>query len=183
VDSAWASTQSKCSAAPIFIGTGADHHRALESPDGAHTMDTSRTFPHAAAALLRLALGSMWLSHAWLKYGVFTMAGFSSFLAQQGLPTVLAWPVLLAEALGGLLILLGIGGRWVSLALLPILAGATLVHAGNGWVFSAPNGGWEYPVFLAAMSLVHALLGDGRWTLRAGVAAPALAGPAVRRAA
>ena len=146
-------------------------------------MDTSRTFLHPAAALLRLALGSMWLSHAWLKYGVFTMAGFSGFLAQQGLPTVLAWPVLLAEALGGLLILLGIGGRWVSLALLPILAGATLVHAGNGWVFSAAGGGWEYPVFLAAMSLVHALLGDGRWSLRAGVATPALAVPAVRRTA
>ena len=45
------------------------------------------------------------------------------------------------------------------------------------------NGGWEYPVFLAAVSLVHALLGDGRWTLRTGVAAPALAGPAVRRTA
>lgn len=139
--------------------------------------------PHAAAALLRLALATMWLSHAWLKFGVFTMAGFSGFLAQQGLPTALAWPVVLAEAGGGLLILLGIGGRWVSLALLPILAGATLVHAGNGWVFTAPNGGWEYPVFLMAMSLVHALLGDGRFTLRAGAAAPVMAGTTVRGAA
>jgi putative oxidoreductase len=147
------------------------------------TMNPSPSFPHAAAALLRLALGSMWLSHAWLKFGVFTMAGFTGFLAQQGLPTALAWPVVLAEAAGGMLILLGVGGRWVSLALLPILAGATLVHAGNGWVFSAPNGGWEYPVFLAAMSLVHALLGDGRWTLRAGAAARAIAVAPVRRPA
>lgn len=146
-------------------------------------MNPSPSVPHAAAALLRLALGSMWLSHAWLKFGVFTMAGFTGFLAQQGLPTALAWPVVLAEAAGGMLILLGVGGRWVSLALLPILAGATLVHAGNGWVFSAPNGGWEYPVFLAAMSLVHALLGDGRWTLRAGAAARAIAVAPVRRPA
>jgi putative oxidoreductase len=147
------------------------------------TMNPSPSVPHAAAALLRLALGSMWLSHAWLKFGVFTMAGFTGFLAQQGLPTALAWPVVLAEAAGGVLILLGVGGRWVSLALLPILAGATLVHAGNGWVFSAPNGGWEYPVFLAAMSLVHALLGDGRWTLRAGATARAIAVAPVRRPA
>jgi putative oxidoreductase len=147
------------------------------------TMNPSPSVPHAAAALLRLALGSMWLSHAWLKFGVFTMAGFTGFLAQQGLPTALAWPVVLAEAAGGVLILLGVGGRWVSMALLPILAGATLVHAGNGWVFSAPNGGWEYPVFLAAMSLVHALLGDGRWTLRAGAAARAIAVAPVRRPA
>ena len=146
-------------------------------------MNPSPSFPHAAAALLRLALGSMWLSHAWLKFGVFTMAGFTGFLAQQGLPTALAWPVVLAEAAGGMLILLGVGGRWVSMALLPILAGATLVHAGNGWVFSAPNGGWEYPVFLAAMSLVHALLGDGRWTLRARAAARAIAVAPVRRPA
>jgi putative oxidoreductase len=140
--------------------------------------------PHAAAAVLRLALATMWLSHAWLKVGVFTMAGFTAFLAQQGLPTVLAWPVVLAEVSGGLLILLGLGGRWVSLALLPILAGATLVHAGNGWVFTAPNGGWEYPVFLMAMSLVHALLGDGRFTVHAaGAAAPAMGQAAVRGAA
>lgn len=141
------------------------------------------SLPHAAAAVLRLSLATMWLSHAWLKFGVFTMAGFSGFLAQQGLPTVLAWPVALAEVTGGLLILLGLGGRWVSLALLPILAGATLVHAGNGWVFTAPNGGWEYPVFLMAMSLVHALLGDGRWTVRAGAAAPVMARAALRGAA
>jgi putative oxidoreductase len=130
------------------------------------------SFPDSAAALLRLALGGMWLSHAWLKLGVFTMPGFGSFLVQQGLPPALAWPVVLAEVAGGVLILLGVGGRWWSLALLPILAGATLVHAGNGWVFSAPNGGWEYPVFLMAMSLVHALLGDGRYALRPALGLP-----------
>lgn len=133
----------------------------------------SAVFTDAAAALLRAALGTMWLSHAWLKLGVFTMAGFAGFLAQQGLPTALAWPVVLAEVAGGVLILAGWHGRWASIALLPVLAGATLVHAANGWVFSAANGGWEYPVFLAAMSLVHALLGDGAWALgRASAAAP-----------
>lgn len=131
--------------------------------------------PDAAAALLRLALGCMWLSHAWLKFGIFTMAGFTQFLAAQQLPTALAWPVVLAEAGGGLLILLGVGGRWVSLALLPILLGALAVHAPNGWVFSAPNGGWEYPLFLAAMSGVHALLGDGRWAVGAPRAPGSLA--------
>ena len=47
----------------------------------------------------------------------------------------------------------------------PILIGATWGHIGNGWVFSAANGGWEYPVFLIAASLVLALLGDGRYAL------------------
>ena len=53
----------------------------------------------------------------------------------------------------------------MALALIPILAGAAWVHAGNGWVFTAQNGGWEYPVFLIAASLAQALLGDGRYAL------------------
>ena len=61
--------------------------------------------------------------------------------------------------------LAGIGTRAVALGLIPVLAGATWVHAGNGWVFSASNGGWEYPVFLIAASLVLALLGNGKYAL------------------
>ena len=48
---------------------------------------------------------------------------------------------------------------------MPVLAGALWVHAGNGWVFSAANGGWEYPLFLIVVSFVVALLGDGRYAL------------------
>jgi len=48
---------------------------------------------------------------------------------------------------------------------MPILLGAAWVHLPNGWVFSAPNGGWEYPVFLAAAAAAQALLGDGAYAL------------------
>jgi putative oxidoreductase len=40
------------------------------------------------------------------------------------------------------------------------------VHSGNGWVFNAPNGGWEYPLFLIVASGVVALLGDGAYALK-----------------
>lgn len=130
--------------------------------------------PDSARLLLRASLAAMWFSHAWLKFGVYTMAGFAGFLAQQGLPSALAWPIVLAEAGGGLMILAGWHGVRASLALLPILAGAFAIHWPNGWVFTAQGGGWEYPAFLAAMSVVHALLGDGRWAV-APVEAP---GPA-----
>ncbi len=46
-------------------------------------------------------------------------------------------------------------------ALVPVLLGATWAHAGNGWLFTAPNGGWEYPAFLTAAALVQALLREG----------------------
>ena len=118
-------------------------------------------FAPYAAALLRASLGIMWIAHALLKYFVFTIAGFAGFLASHGMPAMLAWPVFLMELGGGILILLGIQGRIVSLILLPILASATSVHVTNGWVFTSTNGGWEYPVFLIAASITHILLGDG----------------------
>ncbi|MDB5822577.1 MAG: hypothetical protein JWR21_1281 [Herminiimonas sp.] len=119
-----------------------------------------------AALLLRVSLGTMWISHALLKLIVFTVPGFQAFLAAQGMPTYLAWPVVLIELTGGALILLGMNGRLASLALLPVLAGATFAHIANGWVFSAPNGGWEYPVFLIAASVIHAMLGDGAFAAK-----------------
>jgi putative oxidoreductase len=129
------------------------------------TMNDQRYAPYAAT-LLRLALGTMWITHALLKLLVFTVPGFEQFLAALGLPTFIAWPTVLAELAGGALILLGFHGRLVSLALLPVLAGALYAHAGNGWVFSSPNGGWEYPLFLMVMSVVHFLLGDGAAALK-----------------
>lgn len=128
-------------------------------------MIDQRLAPYAAF-LLRLSLGTMWLSHALLKLLVFTMPGFQGFLASQGMPTFIAWPVVLMELAGGVLILTGFHGRAASLALLPVLAGATWAHIGNGWVFSAPNGGWEYPVFLIAASAMHVLLGDGAFAIK-----------------
>lgn len=125
-------------------------------------------FAPYAAALLRLSLGAMWISHALLKLLVFTIAGFEGFLAAHGMPVFVAWPVVLLELAGGTLILLGLHGRMASVALLPVLVGAMAAHIGNGWVFSNANGGWEYPLFLIAMSVVHALLGDGALTLGAG---------------
>ena len=43
--------------------------------------------------------------------------------------------------------------------------GATAIHAGNGWVFSNANGGWEYPVMWAVVMAALAALGDGPYAL------------------
>jgi putative oxidoreductase len=117
------------------------------------------------ALVLRLALGTMFVAHAGLKYFVFTLPGTAQFFQSLGLPGALAYFTFAAELLGGLLILLGVYGRWVSAALIPVLLGALWAHAANGWVFTAPNGGWEYPAFLAAAALAHVLIGDGAYAL------------------
>ena len=47
-----------------------------------------------------------------------------------------------------------------------VLLGALAIHAPNGWVFNAPNGGWEYPAFLSIAALTHILAGDGAFALK-----------------
>jgi|SRR5579872_4861304 len=122
-----------------------------------------------AALTLRVGLGVMYLAHSIvLKLMTFTLAGTAAFFASVGLPGWLAYVTFGAEAIGGVLLILGIQSRWVALALTPALLGAIIwVHAGNGWVFTAKDGGWEYPVFLLIASLALAILGDGSYTLGA----------------
>ncbi|MFZ5503500.1 MAG: DoxX family protein [Pseudomonadota bacterium] len=121
--------------------------------------------PALGATVLRVALGSMWIAHAMLKYSVFTIAGFAGWLEAQGLPGFMAWPVFIMELFGGLAILLGFHGRWASLGLLPIMLVAASTHLANGWVHTSPGGGWEYPIFLCAASIAHFFAGDGELAL------------------
>ena len=58
-------------------------------------MIDARLAPYGAFAL-RAALGVMFVAHAYLKYVVFTVPGFAGFLRSVGLPTFLAWPIILA---------------------------------------------------------------------------------------
>jgi len=118
------------------------------------------------ALLLRLALGTMFIAHALLKYFVFTLPGTVAFFESLGLPGVFAHLTILAELVGGVLLILGVYARVVALALVPVLLGATWAHAGNGWLFTAANGGWEYPAFLTVTALVQALIGDGALALK-----------------
>ena len=133
--------------------------------------------PAIAALLLRTSLGTMFIAHALLKYLVFTLPGTARFFESLGLPGVLGYATFAVEIVGGILLIAGVSTRIVSLALVPVLLGATWVHAGNGWLFSALNGGWEYPAFLTVALLVQVLLGDGAYAFR-----PAKAGSGLRMA-
>jgi putative oxidoreductase len=92
-----------------------------------------------------------------LKYFTFTLAGTAQYFESIHLPGFLAYIVFAAEAIGGALLVAGVQTRIVSLALIPVLAGALWVHSGNGWVFSNSGGGWEYPLFLIVLNVVVAL--------------------------
>jgi putative oxidoreductase len=120
-----------------------------------------------AAFLLRLSLGVMYVAHGLMKMLVFGPAGTAGFFESLGLPGALGFATMYGEILGGLLLIAGVGSRFVAAALIPVLVGSVaFVHGDKGWVFSAPGGGWEYPAFLISASLVQILLGDGAFALR-----------------
>jgi putative oxidoreductase len=131
-----------------------------------YTRSSDHARIEAGALLLRLGLGTMFIAHALLKYFVFTLPGTAQFFGSLGLPPALGYVTFAAELAGGVLLVLGVYTRYVALALVPILLGATWAHVGNGWVFSAPNGGWEYPAFLTLAAIVQFMVGDGAFALQ-----------------
>lgn len=133
------------------------------------TVERVRSFGKQAEAfgptVLRAGLGVVMIAHALQKWLVFTLPGTSAFFESVGYPGWTAYPVFFAELAGGALLIAGVGSRWVSLALIPVMFGALLVHLPNGWMFASPGGGWEYPAFLIAALAAQVLLGDGALSL------------------
>ncbi|MBO1076564.1 DoxX family protein [Roseomonas marmotae] len=128
-------------------------------------MNDHRLAPYATL-LLRVSLGILLLAHGfYMKVLTFGLAGTMGFFGSLGYPPVLGAIVALAETAAGIALILGLWTRLVSLLTLPILIGATLQHAGNGWVFSNTGGGWEFPLLLTVLMLVQAGLGAGAHAL------------------
>ncbi len=129
-------------------------------------MTGTQTTPYAAL-LLRVSLGVLFLAHGLLlKVFTFTIPGTVGFFESIGYPGFFAYLVIAGEIGGGVALILGVKTRIISLLLLPILIGATVQHMGNGWLFSAPNGGWEFPALWTVLLGVQALLGDGAYAWR-----------------
>jgi putative oxidoreductase len=118
-----------------------------------------------APTILRISLGVVFLAHAYAKASIYTFAGTEQFFGSHGFSPLTVYPVFAAELVGGVLLLLGVRTRLVSVALLPIMLGALTVHWANGWSFTATGGGWEYVAFLMSALVAQALLGPGAWAL------------------
>ena len=113
-------------------------------------------------SLLRVHFGIILLAHGWLKISVFTIDGTVGFFASLGLPAILAYLTIFGEVAGGIALILGFQTRLVALLSLPIMLGATYVHLGNGWLFSAEGGGWEFPASLSIIALTLTLMRSGK---------------------
>lgn len=116
---------------------------------------------HAAdrgALVLRGALGLVFVAHALYKVALsFPVA--AGFFEAHGFPGWTVYPVFVAELAGGLALVAGVAVRATAAVLAVVVLGALRVHAGNGWYFAAPDGGWEYLAVLLAGLASLVLLG------------------------
>jgi putative oxidoreductase len=68
---------------------------------------------------------------------------------------------ILAELVGGAMLIAGARARVASLALMPVLIGATVPQLPAGSMFSNQRGGWAFPAFRAGALLAQVLPGAG----------------------
>ncbi len=120
------------------------------------------------ATSLRIALGVIFLRHAYLALMVMGPRGTAAFQRSVGVPApdIGAWYLIVAHGLGGALLILGLYTRWAALANLPIMAGAFfLVHLKHGF-FVGRGDGYEYAMLVLAATLAQVFLGPGALALR-----------------
>ena len=116
--------------------------------------------------ITRIALGIVLFAHGYiLKVETFTIGGTVGFFESIGLPAIAAYLVIGGEILGGIAVILGAFTRLAAWLSLPILLGATWMHLGNNWVFSAEGGGWEFPILLVALAVAVGLGGAGKYAI------------------
>ena len=116
-----------------------------------------------ALLLLRVVLGIVMLVHGVPK--LLHFGGIAQGFAGMGIPapTLAALFAALAEAGGGVLMLLGVATDVAGLLFAIDMLGAIIfVHAAKG--FSAGNGGYEFPLVLLTMALAIAFAGPGRYS-------------------
>ena len=134
--------------------------------------------PAWGAALLRLALGTIYVMHGWLALTVLGVQGAAGYIIRMGFPSALApalaWYLVVVHLGGGTLMLLGVGTRIAALLQVPIMAAALFLHHLSQGFFikvltvETPGGsrsiagGYEYVLLVLAATLALALIGPGR---------------------
>jgi len=129
-------------------------------------------YPDLALFILRVVIGGVVMMHGLLKLGLVgkggSIGGVAGWFNSMGLRPGMFWAyvAILAEAGGGLLTVLGLGGPIGPGLLAGDLLVVTIVaHWSQGFWAGGGKVGWEFPVPLMAGALAIALAGTGAWSL------------------
>ena len=123
-------------------------------------MDSFNRLQPFALLVMRLVLGAIMIAHGYHK----VFGGFHhhmEMVGSLGIPRWLAYLSAGTEFFGGIAIVLGLFTRYVSLAFMIEMAVAIWkVHFKNGLT---GNGGFEFPLALAAIAFALMCFGGGPW--------------------
>lgn len=118
-----------------------------------------------APFFLRVVTGAIFVGHGLIKWNVMGLDGTTAMLAGLGFPAASLFAVLLivAEVLGGALLILGAWTHWTAkiLAFVALVALVT-VHLKNGFI---GQGGYEFILLILAASVSLMITGPGKWSL------------------
>lgn len=128
-------------------------------------MIDARTAPFGVA-LLRVTMGAWFLIHIAFRFLVFGWPKTVAWFQSVGIPEALGAFVTFVETVGGIALVLGFATRISALALLVIMLGTIVsYHGANGFLFTNPKGGWEYPALWAVALVAQALIGPGHFAI------------------
>lgn len=123
----------------------------------------------------RLALGAVILPHGMQKalglFGGYGFTGTMGFLQSMGMPFLVALLVILAEFVGSIGLILGLGTRFMAFSVGLTMAGAAILggHINNGFFmnwFGAQKGeGVEYFILVVGLALALLISGSGKYSV------------------
>lgn len=129
-----------------------------------------------APTVLRLALGFMILPHGLQKtlgwFGGYGFKGTMGWLTGTvGAPWIFALLAILAESVGGLLLVAGLGTRVAALGLIGVMSVAATQHWPNGffmnWFGNQQGEGVEFHLLALGIAIALLILGGGKWSVDA----------------
>lgn len=118
-------------------------------------------------ALMRLVLGIIFLGHGGQKaMGWFSGHGWNAtmqvFTGMMHFPAFFAACAILAEFVGGILLIIGFLSRLAALAIaINMMVAILKVHLHNGLLGGAQGPGFEYPLALLALCVLIIMKGGG----------------------
>jgi putative oxidoreductase len=119
-------------------------------------------------AIIRFCAGAILIYHGYGKLFGSNIAGVADHVVTPlGLPMPMAWAYFLAilEFFGGAALAIGFLTRPIALMLTIEFIVITFWHAGNGYSFSSPKGGYEFPLLLTLVYAAIFFRGAGRCSI------------------
>ncbi|MBE14754.1 MAG: hypothetical protein CL867_00740 [Cytophagaceae bacterium] len=134
-----------------------------------------KTNPNIGFSIARLTLGLVIFPHGAQKLvGLFGGYGYSAtiemFTTQMGLPSLVAFSVIMIEFFGSISLILGLFSRFWTLSLAAMFTGiiiTTQIEHGffMNWYGNQAGEGYEYSLLVIGLALSVLLNGSGKWSI------------------